>query len=127
MKRVLPWLVGLACGFASCGDDDVNCPLDALPAIRVTIVDSLTNEPLASMATAIATEGTYVDTLQPCHYDSLGQEIGKCGAYERAGTYSVRVIVSGYGEWSRTGIRVNDLECGVATASLEARLMPDSL
>jgi hypothetical protein len=92
----------------------------------VTIVDSLTSEPLASVAAAIVSEGAYVDTLQPCRYDSLGREVAKCGAYERAGTYSLRVTVTGYREWNRSEIRVEGLQCGVETAVLEARLMPDS-
>jgi hypothetical protein len=123
MKRV--WVLSalfLVLGSVACEDDDPVCPPVVAPALVVTIVDSLTGAPRSGIATAIATDGTYVDTLQPYAIDGLGTELSKAGAYGRPGTYDLRVIAPGYLEWTRASIATRSGECGVNPTGVEAQL-----
>jgi hypothetical protein len=66
-----------------------------------------------------------VDTLVACLYDGGGVEIGKCGAYEREGRYTIEVVAPGYKAWTRSNVRVREDECHVLTQEVEARLQPE--
>jgi hypothetical protein len=46
------------------------------------------------------------------------------GAYERPGTYSVRVERNGYRPWDTTRVRVHADRCGASPVQLVARLSP---
>lgn len=99
------------------------CTADVVPAIVVTIRDSVSGNPLASLATATAREGAYADVLVP--YTSNGSGLlSRSGAFERPGTYAVEVVVPGYSTWTAVGIRVDKLVCHVNTQALVARLRP---
>ena len=109
----------------ACEDDEVVCPPVVVPALVVTITDSLTGAPRSAIATAIAIDGAYVDTLLPYALDALGTELSKAGADGRPGTYEVRVTAPGYLDWTRTSIVAPSGECGVRTTQVEARLTLD--
>lgn len=115
-------LVLLVCCTA-CDDDPVVCLAVYQPGFVVTIIDSLAGEPRSDIATAIVTDGAVVDTLRPYGFDTYGREVSKAGAYERAGTYDLRITAPGYLEWARTAMRLTEDECHVRTAEIEARLV----
>lgn len=46
-------------------------------------------------------------------------------AYERAGTYSIRVQKAGYKDWVKTGVRVRQGTCHVKTVTLDVRMTPE--
>jgi hypothetical protein len=97
------------------------CTAVAVPGIRVVITDSVSGEPRAMEAVAVAREGAFVDTLDPAV--SQGNVlISRQGAYERPGTYEVVVRAPGYLDWARTNVIVTSNECHVNPVQLEARL-----
>lgn len=115
-------LLGL-CGTA-CDDDPVTCLTVYQPGFIVTITDSLSGEPRSEIATAIVTDGAFVDTLVPYLFSASG-EVAKAGAYERPGTYDLLVTAPGYLEYRRTGLQLTAGECHVRTLEVDARLMLD--
>jgi hypothetical protein len=95
------------------------------PAIEVEVRDALTGEFRADSARGIAQDGAYADSLWIVRYH--GPEIVPSalgGAYERPGTYSVRVERNGYRPWDTTRVRVQADRCGAFPVRLVARLSP---
>ncbi len=127
MTRI--WIAVVACSVlcsTSCDDGGVICTDEVVPGLVVTILDAQTGEPRSGIATAVAIDGAYVDTLVPHGGDGFGREFSKSGAYERPGTYDLRVTAPDYLEWSRKAIRLTAERCHVRTAQIEARLILDS-
>lgn len=112
--------VGAAAGLlllAGCGVTgftDVVCTAEAVPAVEVTVVDSVTGEAVLDPLVWVR-DGTFQDTLEV--YDGTAY-----GAYERTGTYEVHVEHDDYAPWVRTGVTVTEDECHVITQELTARL-----
>ena len=93
------------------------CDLRALPAIVVTVRDSVTGTPLAGGARVIARDGAFADTVESGNGADAYHP-----AHERAGTYEVTVEQPGYRLWSRSGVRVRRGECHVNSVRLTALL-----
>jgi len=93
--------------------------------IQVTVVDSATGRapPLGSVALMILKDGTYTETAQGSLQISSGVLI-VAGAFERTGTYSLEIQMTGYQTWTTTGVRVTESgRCdNVDTVKLTARM-----
>ena len=116
MLLALPLVLG-ACDIF----DSQLCTAHIAPGITVTIVDSVSGDPRAAEAVAVAREGTFVDTLRPGGHQG-GVLISLQGADERPGTYEVVVRAPGYADWVRRNVFVRPGECHVKLVQLEARL-----
>ena len=93
-----------------------------VPAIVVTVTDSVTGDPTAEGAFGAIREGSYIDSLRPSAYDGEGRLISLQAGGERPGTYAVVVGKSGYETWLRVDVQVESNQCHVETVALEARL-----
>jgi hypothetical protein len=94
------------------------CTDISIPGIRVTVLDSLTGNPLnTGDVHVVVQDGTYADSTRATE---------AWLAYDRTGTYTVQVIAPGYRLWQRSNIRVRKEEsgCHVETVDLLARLQP---
>src|SRR4029077_10742261 len=108
-----PCIVTAAC------DGGLICTSEARPGISAIVRDSVTGAGLATGAVAVARERAFVDTLR-------GRDSVMRGAYERAGTYQLEVSRSGYQPWAKSGVRVAEGKCHVATTRLAVFLVPTS-
>lgn len=101
----------------------VVCTVGALPAITLTVEDSVTGQsgPLASLKIKI-TNGTLSDTAF-VNFISAGAPLFVLPmAFEREGVYDLAVTADGYKPWSRSGITVTADICHVMTVPITARL-----
>ena len=113
----LPMALG-ACEEIGWGRD---CTTHLEPGITVTITDSLSGEPRAADAVALARDGAFVDTLGPA-VSQGGVLISRHGAWERRGIYEVTVRAGGYRDWVRSGVIVRPGDCHVRQVELHAPL-----
>lgn len=123
--KATSWLLPLALPMALAACDGIFdsqvCTLNIAPGITVTITDSVSGEPRAAEAVAVARERAYVDTLDPAV--SIGDVlISRQGAYERKGIYEVTVRAPGYRDWVRSGVFVRPGDCHVQQVELQAPL-----
>ena len=93
------------------------CTLSVEPGVIVEIRDAVDGAPIAATASGGVTDGSFQDSLRL--YDG---SLTRAGADEREGTYTVRVLHSGYVPWEQTGVRVRDTGCHVDTVTLQANL-----
>lgn len=102
------------------------CQLYASPSIVVHVRDSVTGGYIASGATLVLRDGTFVDSVSIPADEPTYNEIGlsTVNSEERAGVYSVTIRRAGYAEWVREGVEVTRDECHVRTVRLTARLDP---
>ena len=99
-----------------------DCTAILVPAINVTVIDSITGESRERGSTVLARDGSFVDS-RVVPDDSTLAPFSIQLAHERAGTYVVTVSHAGYREWTASNVRVRDEGCHVATANLVARLV----
>jgi hypothetical protein len=113
----------------SCGIvDPVVCTTDVTPAVEVQVFDARTGAPAAHGTLATAQDGSYTDTLEITGWRSTPADSTTAflvtGAYERPGTYTVRISKPGYKPWERTRVHAREGECGVERVQLVASLEP---
>jgi len=111
----------LAAGLGACAAPhgaEPRCTEEYRPGLLVHVRDAATRWPLASTATAIARDGTFVDTLHHADFAATGVVITLAGAYERPGTYAVWVEHPGYLPQERLDASVSGTACGVRTLTL---------
>jgi len=101
--------------------DSQVCTAHIAPGITVTITDSVSGEPRAADAVALAREGAFVDTLGPAGFQA-NVMVSRQGAYERPGFYDVVVRAPGYADWVQSGVIVRPGDCHVNGVQLTARL-----
>ena len=112
-------IAGLACGVF----DPVICTLEARPSVTLSVVDSLTADPVsADSVTVWAVSGSFADSLRVSS-DVAARVLGF--GEERPGTYDVGVDAAGYRPWRVNGLVVTADECHVRTVALTARLVPE--
>lgn len=110
---------------AACGNElDTDCAAGEIPAVQITVVDSVRATSPTANPVFIFTNaaGTAMRTLQ-----SPQQNIAIFNGYGPAGTYKAVVQADGYRDYVRDGINVtnNTGKCGgVNTVSLLARMQP---
>src|SRR5262245_35737132 len=87
---------------------NVDCDPLLPPGIRVTVLDSISNQRLGMYNfTVVAIHGTSVDTAL------VGADGRFAATVERPGTYRVQVTAPGYSPWQQQGVRVEATgECG---------------
>jgi len=110
---------------ASCSrraSEPIACTMLYAYGLTVTVVDSSSGAPGGAGATVIATDGAYSDTVTHAPGSSNEFTFGLAG--ERAGTYTVTVIKSGYDVWTRSGITVTKNVCHVNGVAITAKIRP---
>lgn len=132
LERLMSGLV-LASLTAGCGIlDPTVCTTEAVPGIRVEVLDSISGAPVRGHLRVVARDGSETSA-----FDSQVDAVLQPGmdpdtmvfspvslAYERAGTYALTAEAEGYRPWQRTGVRVHRGECHVQTVEVTARLQP---
>jgi hypothetical protein len=93
------------------------CTLSVEPGVLVEIRDAADGTPIAASASGTIIDDNFQDSLR-LHDGALT----RAGADERAGTYTVRVLHTGYVLWEQTGVRVRETGCHVDTVTLQADL-----
>lgn len=107
------------CTLGACSStpsDPIVCDASARAGITVTIKDTETLEPLAANARGVVRDGAYVDSLVLVASDT------RAAAFERAGTYSVEVRLTGYQNFNASGVRVTAGTCHVNAVVVPALL-----
>ncbi len=124
MKSGFRYFVACICllsvffGATGCGDgtnDNIACTQNAAAGVNVTIFDARTGATLT--ATTALSDGTFQET-------SMQDQTTLSGAYERPGTYTVRVTKSGYSPYEQTGFVVTKGVCHVNPVSIRVDLQP---
>jgi hypothetical protein len=97
----------------------VACPAIALAGLDVGVVDNATSQPICDASVTASEEG-YTERLSAigCRYQ---------GAYERPGTYRIRVDRTGFAGLELSDVRVvmSAGQCPhVQTVTVELRLIP---
>lgn len=118
MYRMIPVLCLL---LASGGCQLFNgCDPISLPGISVTVLDSISGEPLApGGAIVVATDGAFADT-------AVGLSDGRTyvGVRDRGGVYRLEVSSPGYATWVQRGVRVERPQDCSRTIELTALMQP---
>lgn len=99
---------------SGCGITDVICTDEAVPAVQVAVVDSVSGGAVLDPLVWVR-DGAFQDTLDV--FDGMAM-----GVHERAGTYEVHVDHESYAPWVRSGVTVTENDCHVITRELTARL-----
>ena len=101
------------------------CTTEVVSGLDVRVVDTNSRESIAHMpGMVIATGGEFADTVMlPDSYGGYASPLAQL-AWERSGTYTVEVFMSGYAPWTREGIRVEGGECHVRKVSITAEVQP---
>jgi hypothetical protein len=103
-------------------DNGLVCTAQAVPAITVLVVDSLTNRtPPFIGVWARARDGAYSDSTASWFTSQGGLRLSL--AYEHRGTLDVTVQVTGYRPWQKSGVVVTGDKCHVTTVLLTARVV----
>ena len=113
----------LVLGVLGCNAAPTACTASIEPGIVVAVRDATTQQPVARGAVAQLSSGSYSETLLE-HGFSNGQLTSLAGAFERPGTYQLKVNQQGYAPWSEDNIVVSKDTCHVITVKLEASLSP---
>ena len=109
--------LGIALLTSACRSPLVACNLNLVFGLTIVVTDSTTGAPLGGVATIVEVrDGANVDTLPEMAPNEYA------GAGERPGTYSVKVLRSGYRVWQSDGVRVREDECHVIPVRINARL-----
>ncbi len=116
-------------GFYACASEETVgqiCTRDRVPAVAVRMVDSLTSAAIHAEGISVSvSDGGFTDAVILRLADSkLDRAVFL--AYDRAGTYEVKVRAPGYADWSSPGVRVSATPdgCSVEGLNLTARLKP---
>ena len=93
------------------------CDASARAGITVTIKDAETLAPLATNARGVVRDGAFVDSLILAGPDT------RVAAFERPGTHSVEVRLTGYQNFNTSGVRVTAGTCHVNAQVVSALLL----
>lgn len=96
-----------------------DCELILRPGIAVTVLDSVSGEPLpAGGARVVVIDGIFADNL-------VAEPDGRyVGLSERPGVYRVEVTSPGYSTWVRQGVEVGQPRDCPQTTELTALIQP---
>jgi hypothetical protein len=113
---------------AACGNDlEPACLPVVRAAVEVEVRDAATEELRADLARGIVQDGAFADSLQIVRYDGPhGAPSALGAAWERPGTYSIRIEREGYQPWDTSGVHVQADQCGASPVEFVARLSPAS-
>ena len=100
----------------------VVCTASVDPGIRIEAIDKETGVAMSCGATALLQDGDYSEELEnPAGTDCFDTQM-LVGAYERSGTYDIKVSKEGYIDWFVNGVEVSSNVCHVNTITLQAYL-----
>jgi hypothetical protein len=128
MKRTTLKLILAVILIQGCSENtptDVASNTETYPGIRIELRDAASKLGIAEDAIAWIQESSYIDTLDYCGVDSLGNWLILCGAYERSGTYSLVIEKDRYITYKQDNISVQDDGRHVQTADLAVFLVRD--
>lgn len=108
--------LGLALALlSSCSGSD--CAQAVLPSFSVTVVDAVTDENLASIATGTIVQGTF-----SAAFSRVGNRL--VAGENRSGTFTVTVSAPGYQSWEEEIVVASD-GCLIHTQELRVDLVPE--
>jgi hypothetical protein len=110
-RRAIPLaVVSLLSALSGCdaltGLTSGDCTTMAVPAISVTVVDSVTGASLSQGTTVRVRDGLFSDSVTVAGSPGDTERIAIGLAYERAGTYQVTVSHPGFVDWAVDNVRV---------------------
>ncbi len=119
LRYALPLLllVNAAC------DSEIVCTAEARFGVNVSVRNAVTQQPVLQGVRGALHEGSYVDSLQVIT-DIEGNIFSLAGAVERAGTYRIELVATGYQPWTRTNVLVTADRCHVTPVAVTANLVP---
>jgi len=130
MRRPVRFSFGLILGSAAlvgCSPANIVCPQIAAPAILLEVREDGTGAPAANGARGVVEDGGYVDSLRVVGWSgppAPETELYMAAAFDRPGTYSVRLEKAGYQTWIRTNIVVGTDDCGTQQVQFATKLVP---
>jgi hypothetical protein len=119
LLMLTPFLMATTCENE---DEEVNCTLEAVAGLNITIKDAITLETLYLDVTILAQDDNYSETLEPFTGDDFAVFNG---AWERSGTYIVTVSKDGYQTFTSEPIVVGQDFCHVIPVQMEVLLQPN--
>lgn len=128
MPRRLSLLALLALAGCSELPSEHACGTVVQAAVEVVVRHAVTGQPLVDGATGTVTDGDYQDVLQAQHGECAGATCERLlrAAWERPGTYTVRVQHPGFAPFLAEGVEAKRGVCNVRTVRLTADLVPAS-
>ena len=113
-------VIVFSCSDSDDGDDQVNCTLELVYGLNVTVKDVNTNNIITENITVIITDGEYVEELMNTEgFDSF------VGAGEREGSYIIEITSDSYQDFTSEVIEVGRTICHVVPESVEVLLQPN--
>jgi hypothetical protein len=111
-------MVGVLLLGGTTGACSTKCFAVAIPALRIQVVDSITNGTIgAGEVTVVAIDGAFRDSMTVSGHTSR-----VLMATERGGTYRVEARAPGYKLWVREEVIVTEDDCHPHPVDLVARL-----
>uniref|UniRef100_UPI00404B14F5 hypothetical protein n=1 Tax=Flavobacterium sp. TaxID=239 RepID=UPI00404B14F5 len=115
----IPFLLATTC---ENDDEEVNCTLEAVAGISVTVKNAVTSETLSVGVTVLLQDDLYSETIQ----EFIGEDFSVfSGAWERTGTYIVTVSKEGYQTFVSEPVTVNQDVCHVIPVQMAVLLQPN--
>ena len=112
---------------AACSPASISCPQIPAPAILLEVRESGTGNPAANGAKGVVEDGAYIDSLKVVGWSgppAPETELLMAAAFDRPGTYSIRLEKPGYQTWVRAGVVVGTDDCGTQQAQIVTQLVP---
>lgn len=110
----------------SCSTGPIVCPADEPEfAVQVSFYDAVAQQRLLGPTPGVIEEGSYRDSLRVFAFDLHGAVASMAAGRGREGTYRLTAKRDGYGEYSRSNIRVESAGCGVIPVRIDAQLQPE--
>ncbi len=109
--------MAVGCSASDIADGSV-CTKEARAGITVDVRDSVSNALVGLGSRIIAREGVFADTSTDTPLGNGPYSL----VFERAGTYDLSVVQSGYRTWSKPGVQVTKGSCHVTAVAVTARL-----
>ena len=121
MKRWSVLLSVLAAAVSTAACNAANCSFVSQPALVVTVVDSASSQNITPGSSAVARQGFFTDSVA---VPSTATQTTIPLAYNRTGIYNLTVHHTGYRDWTRSGIGVVGIGCGIKeTVAITAKLI----
>lgn len=94
--------------------DELNCPAIILPTFEISVFEAATLDPIDGPLVLTRT-GSRTDTLNVANHRAVGP-------WGISGTFDVSVTKTGYSDWFREDVNVQEGPCGPATVRFDVYL-----
>lgn len=101
---------------------EIACTTELVAGIQVTVFERETGLPISCDASVTVIDGSFEETVTKDNNDTCENTTPISLAFERPGTYNVRVTKSGFADWQQMDVAVTANVCHVNTVSLQAYL-----